>query len=60
MPVDLGSPCDAMATTIPELADCVLHEHTTRVEQMIAAEYRDACDILTAVGLQDVFPAACA
>jgi len=49
-----------MATTIPELADCVLHEHTTRVEQMIAAEYRDACDILTAVGLQDVFPAACA
>jgi len=26
---------------------------------MIAAEYRDACDILTAVGLQDVFPIAC-
>ncbi len=59
-PTDLGNPCDPSATTIEETATCVLAGHAQRVARMIAAEYNDACVMLTGLGLGPLFPAACA
>lgn len=56
---DLGRPCNSAATTALEVADCTLDRHALAVAQMIAVEYRDACAILTALGLEHSFPLAC-
>lgn len=59
-PADIGSPCDAGATTIAATATCVLDDHRRRTEQMITAEYAGACTILRSVGLDGSFPDVCA
>lgn len=60
LPADINSPCDAGATTIAATTTCVLDDHRRRAEQMIAAEYADACTILRSVGLEASFPDVCA
>jgi hypothetical protein len=59
-PADIHSPCDAGATTIAATTSCVLADHRRRAEQMIVAEYADACTILRSVGLDASFPDVCA
>jgi YVTN family beta-propeller protein len=59
VPADIGSPCDASATTIGEVAGCVLAGQAKRVEKMLAAEFNDACPMLTAVGLGRGYPDVC-
>jgi hypothetical protein len=59
-PADIHAPCDAGATTIAATASCVLGDHRRRAEQMIAAEYADACTILRSVGFDGSFPEVCA
>jgi len=58
-PTDIGNPCDPSATTIEETAACVLDEHLRNVSRMVAAEFNDACTMLTGIGLGSVFPEAC-
>lgn len=59
-PGDLGSPCNGTATTVQEIADCVLDEQLLRIEQIIADEYANACGLLGAVGRSGDFQAVCA
>lgn len=59
-PADIDSPCDAGATTIAATTSCVLDDHRRRAEQMITAEFADACTILRSVGLDASFPDVCA
>lgn len=59
-PADINAPCDAGVTTIAATAACVLDDHRRRAEQMITAEYADACTILRSVGLDSTFPEVCA
>ncbi|MBI3767534.1 MAG: YncE family protein [Deltaproteobacteria bacterium] len=59
VPADIGNPCDPSATTIGEVAGCVLAGQAKRVEKMIAAEFNDACPMLTAVGLGRGYPDVC-
>jgi YVTN family beta-propeller protein len=58
-PADLGSPCDAMATTIGATVECLLDAHTRRVGKMVAAEFNDACSMVTAAGVGLAQPAVC-
>ena len=58
-PLDIGAPCDPTATTIAQTTACAFASHTMRVEKMVAAEFNDACPLLTAVGLARVYPDVC-
>jgi YVTN family beta-propeller protein len=58
-PADIGTPCDPAATTIDEVVTCVLGAQATRVEKMIAAEFNDACPLMTAIGLARAYPDVC-
>jgi hypothetical protein len=60
LPANINSPCDAGATTIAATTTCVLDDHRRRAEQLIAAEYSDACTILRSVSLETAFPDVCA
>ena len=42
-PDDINRPCDISATSTAETIACVLDQHFISVQEMIAAEYRDAC-----------------
>lgn len=59
-PAAIGSPCDPSAADVAALTSCVLGDHLQHVQQMVRAEYRDACTILRAVGLDAAFPDVCA
>jgi hypothetical protein len=59
-PGDINTPCALGAVTMTETIACVLDQHAESVQRMIAAEYRDACAMLPAVGLGSVFPDVCA
>ena len=59
VPADLGGPCDPAATTIDQVATCVLANQAKRVEKMIAAEFNSACPMLTTVGLARAYPDVC-
>lgn len=59
-PADINSPCDGAAANLAATIACVLDDHRERVEQMIAAEYSDACTILRSVDLDGTFPDVCA
>ena len=58
-PADLNSPCVDGASAMAEVAACVLAQHATHVEQMVGAEYRDACGMLAAVALDGAYPSVC-
>lgn len=58
-PADIGSPCDAGATTMAQVATCVVSQHLTGVSDLVAAEYGPACTLISAVGLDATYPALC-
>ncbi len=59
VPAAIGNPCDAAATTIAQIASCVLGAQASRVEKMVGAEFNDACSMLTAAGLGRAYPGVC-
>jgi len=58
-PAELGSPCDAGAPTLARTASCVLDGNAARVAKLIAAEFNDACVMLTRIGLASEYSAVC-
>jgi len=58
-PADVGPPCDHDALTMDAVIACILNGHTGRVGAMVAEEYRDACTILTILGLAPTLPGTC-
>jgi len=58
-PAALANPCDPDATTITEVADCVLDTQLDRVTESLAAEYGRPCSIATAAGLAALYPRLC-
>lgn len=50
-PAEVGSPCDPAAATTTDVANCVLDRHLADVGRLIAAEYNDACTMLTRTGV---------
>lgn len=58
-PAELGSPCDAAAPTLATTASCVLDGNAARVAKLIAAEFNDACVMLTRIGLARAYSAVC-
>lgn len=58
-PAALAHPCAGGATTMAEVADCVLDAQTRSVTETLAAEYGAPCSLATAVGLAAAFPALC-
>jgi YVTN family beta-propeller protein len=58
-PAALAQPCAPDATTIAEVADCVLDAQTRRLTETLAAEYPAPCSIATATGLATAFPGLC-
>ena len=56
---DVGPPCDPGATTFAEVEGCVILQHDVAVDAMVAAEYRDACALVRAAGLESAFPRLC-
>jgi YVTN family beta-propeller protein len=59
-PTQLAKPCAPGASTIAEVADCVLDAQTVRLTETLAAEYGSACSVATAAGLAAAFPGLCA
>jgi cysteine-rich repeat protein len=59
-PAQVRSPCADTAATIDEVVDCVLDHHLGKIQEVIAAEYRDVCVLLRVVGLGAAFQVACA
>jgi len=58
-PAAIGLPCDPSATTIAQTTACVFANQSMRVEKMVAAEFNDACPLLTAIGLAAAYPDVC-
>jgi YVTN family beta-propeller protein len=58
-PADIGAPCNPTGSTIAQTAACVFASQTMRVEKMVAAEFNDACPMLTGVGLGRAYPDVC-
>jgi len=58
-PADLNGPCDAGATTLADVATCVLDHNLEQVQEMVRAEYADACGIATGAALASDYPVVC-
>jgi YVTN family beta-propeller protein len=50
-PAAIGSPCDPAAATTTDVAACLLDGHLADAGKLIAAEYNDACTMLTRTGV---------
>jgi len=59
LPSDLGSPCDPSAATFGQVATCIVTQHLARTTALVADAYGPACALITAVGLETAYPAAC-
>lgn len=59
-PADVNGPCDAGAADFSATASCVLDDHEAQAAAMVSAEYRDACALISSVGLLSSFPELCA
>ncbi len=59
-PAAIGPPCDADALTMDAVVACLLDGHAASVGTMVANEYRDACTLLTVLGLAPTLPGTCA
>jgi YVTN family beta-propeller protein len=58
-PADVAHPCAPAATTMADVAACVLDAQLARVSQAIAAEYGASCGIATAGGVAGLHPGLC-
>ena len=58
-PAALGTPCDAGASSLAELADCVLDRQLVSVSEAAAGEVAAPCGLLDLAGLGGAFPAMC-
>jgi hypothetical protein len=58
-PAAVSSPCNESATTFEQVAACVITGHTDLAAQSVADSYADGCAVLSAVGLDDDYPAVC-
>jgi len=58
-PAELGNPCDAGATDMAAVADCIAAQHRARAQSIAAAEYAASCALITAVGLEGDYPDLC-
>jgi hypothetical protein len=59
VPADIGSPCDAGATTFDAVATCIVDKHLEAAEALARAQYAGACTLAIAVDLDDDYPALC-
>ncbi len=60
LPAQIDSPCNPAAPDMAAIASCLLAHHGAQVEAALAAEYGDACALITAVGLDAALPGLCA
>ena len=58
-PADMANPCQPTATTMAEVADCVLDAQLARTSEIVAAEHGRPCSIATAAGLASIHPGLC-
>ncbi len=58
-PAWLGTPCDAGATTMADVASCLVTRTLSASSRTIAAAYGPACALISAVGLEADYPAVC-
>jgi hypothetical protein len=58
-PADIGSPCNPSAATMSDTISCLRAAHLDAVQDATSAQYSAACALLTAVGLDAVFPGVC-
>jgi hypothetical protein len=58
-PAQIAQPCSPTATTMAEVADCVLDRQAEYVASTVAAQYGASCSIATAAGLTTLFPKLC-
>jgi cysteine-rich repeat protein len=54
-----STPCSQTASSVAEVALCLLDQHAASVESMVAAEYGDVCGLLTFYDLGVGLPALC-
>ncbi|HJQ82755.1 MAG TPA: YncE family protein [Candidatus Binatia bacterium] len=59
-PAELAQPCSPGASTIADVASCVLDAQAARVSEATAAEHGAACGVATAAGLSSLYPGLCA
>jgi YVTN family beta-propeller protein len=59
-PAALALPCSDEATTLAEVADCVLDAQTRRLTETLASEYGAPCSLAAAAGLATMHPGLCA
>lgn len=58
-PAQLALPCSEDATTLAEVADCVLDAQADNLAATLASEYGAPCSLATAAGLAAMHPALC-
>jgi hypothetical protein len=58
-PADIGSPCNPSAANIADTVGCLRDAQLGAAESVTAAQYGDACTLLTSVGLDSTFPGVC-
>lgn len=58
-PAQVGQPCSPTATTMAEVADCVLDRQAAHVASIVAAQYGAPCSLAAAAGLTTLFPTLC-
>ena len=59
VPADIGSPCDAAATTFDAVATCLVEKHLEAAEALARAQYANACTLAISVDLDGAYPALC-
>lgn len=58
-PADVGNPCNASATTFADTTTCIVAQHLSAASAGVAAAYAPACALISAVALDDEYPALC-
>jgi hypothetical protein len=59
VPADLGSPCNASATTFDDVATCLTTGHLQAAQALVRSQYAGACTLAIAVGLDSAYPDLC-
>lgn len=58
-PPSIGSPCDPLAANFTDTAGCIVDQHLEQVQEMLRAEFADACGIAVAAGIVGDYPLLC-
>lgn len=58
-PVAIGTPCNEAAASFSDIASCVVAQQLNAAAESMRAVYGPACALITAVGLDAAYPAAC-